>query len=106
MGLTGAQAVVDPQMLEAVVKDTLNATAPRTMVVLSPLKVTIGNLPPDAAATIDVPDFPTEPHKGSHTISFDKVIYIDRSDFREVVSIPFAHSHLTTVDRHIFCFLS
>nr|CAG4649950.1 EOG090X01EL [Sida crystallina] len=84
MGLTGAQAVVDPQMLEAVVKDTLNLTAPRTMVVLAPLKVTIRNFPAGSPATIEVPDFPTEPQKGSHQIAFDRVLYIDRSDFREV----------------------
>lgn len=84
MGLTGAQAVVDPQMLEAVVKDTLNVTAPRTMVVLAPLKVTIRNLPADVAAAVDVPDFPTEPQKGTHSIALDRVVYIDRSDFREV----------------------
>jgi hypothetical protein len=29
MGVTGAQAVVDPQMLEAFVRDFLNTTAPR-----------------------------------------------------------------------------
>ena len=29
MGVTGAQAVVDPQMLEAIVRDFLNTTAPR-----------------------------------------------------------------------------
>jgi len=29
MGVTGAQAVVDPQMLEAFVRDVLNTTAPR-----------------------------------------------------------------------------
>ena len=84
MGLTGAQAVVDPQMLEAVVKDTLNVTAPRTMVVLPPLKGTIRNLPADVAAAVDVPDFPTEPQKGTHSIALDRVVYIDRSDFREV----------------------
>ena len=41
MGVTGAQMGVDPQKLEAVVKDTLDLTAPRSMVVLVPLKVTI-----------------------------------------------------------------
>ena len=84
MGVTGAQAVVDPQMLEAVVKDTLNLTAPRTMVVLEPLKVTILNFPADTPTTLEVPDFPTEPQKGSHKIALDRVIYIERSDFREV----------------------
>lgn len=84
MGLTGAQATVDPQKLEAVVKDTLDLNAPRTMVVLAPLKVTILNYPFDGPTTIDVPDFPKEPQRGSHSIILDRVVYIDRSDFREV----------------------
>lgn len=84
MGLTGAQAVVDPQMLEAVVRETLNVKAPRTMVVLSPLKVIITDFPHDSKQVINVADFPSEPERGSHSVNFDRVVYIDRSDFREV----------------------
>nr|CAG4639800.1 EOG090X01EL [Daphnia pulex] len=84
MGVTGAQMGVDPQKLEAVVKDTLDFTAPRSMVVLAPLKVTILNFPSDRPTPIDVPDFPKEVQRGSHSVTLDRVIYIDRSDFREV----------------------
>jgi len=82
MGLTGAQASVDPQMLEAVVAATLDRTAPRTMVVLNPLKVTILNY--DGPTSLEVPDFPKNPELGSHTVTMGSVIYIDRSDFNEV----------------------
>ena len=85
MGVTGAQMGVDPQQLEAVVKDTLDLTAPRSMVVLTPLKVTIVNFPFDGAKTIDVPDFPKEVQRGSHSVTLDRVVYIDRTDFREVL---------------------
>ena len=84
MGVTGAQASVDPQRLEAVVKDTLDVSAPRTMVVLAPLKVTILNFPYNGPTAIDIPDFPKDPQRGSHTVTLDKIIFIDRSDFREV----------------------
>nr|CAG4634624.1 EOG090X01EL [Alona affinis] len=84
MGLTGAQVGVDPQKLEAVVRDTLDLSAPRTMVVLAPLKVTILNFPYNGPTSIDVPNFPKEPQRGSHSVVFDKTIFIDRSDFREV----------------------
>jgi glutaminyl-tRNA synthetase len=40
MGVTRAQMGVDPQKLEAIVKDTLDFTAPRSMVVLATLNVT------------------------------------------------------------------
>lgn len=84
MGVTGAQGAVDPSMLEASVRDYLNLHAPRRLVVLEPLKVTLTNFPHKEAITISVPDFPTNPEKGSHSIRFDKVIYIERSDFKEV----------------------
>lgn len=84
MGVTGAQTSVDPQKLEAAVKDVLDVTAPRTMVVLAPLKVTILNYPFDGPTTIEVPDFPKDPSRGMHKVVLDRVVYIDRSDFREV----------------------
>lgn len=54
------------------------------MVVLEPLKVTIKNPPQTHPIDINVPDFPNDLDKGSHNVKFDKVIYIERSDFREV----------------------
>lgn len=84
LGVTGAQSVVDPSMLEAFVRDTLNNTAPRVMVVLEPLKITIENYPHTTAIKVSVPDFPNKPELGSHDITFDRIIYIERSDFMEV----------------------
>lgn len=82
MGVTGAQMTIDPSMLEAVVRSTLNLTAPRTMVVLEPLKVNIVNLKKNQKIT--VPDFPDNPDKGSHEVTLSATIYIERSDFKEV----------------------
>lgn len=84
MGVTGAQVTVDPSMIEATVRDMLNVTAPRTMVVVEPLKVTILNHKDlQIPSTIEVPDFPNEPEKGSHSIAFDSVVYIEQSDFKK-----------------------
>ncbi|BFF89765.1 probable glutamine--tRNA ligase [Drosophila madeirensis] len=83
MGVTGAQIAVDPAMLEASVRDVLNVTAPRRLVVLEPLKVTIKNFPHAAPVQLEVPDFPQNPEKGSHKIILDRVIYIERGDFKE-----------------------
>lgn len=83
MGLTGAQMSVDPQMLEAAVRDVLNVTAPRKLVVLEPLKVTITNFLQNTPIKISVPDFPNDPDKGNHEIVFDRVVYIEKSDFKE-----------------------
>lgn len=59
----------------------------RTMAVLDPLKVTIDNWDTlGIASHFDVPDFPGEPNKATeqHSIACDKVVYIDRSDYRSV----------------------
>ncbi|XP_033606818.1 probable glutamine--tRNA ligase [Cryptotermes secundus] len=84
MGVTGAQAVVDPQMLEAFVRDILNTTAQRAMVVLEPLKVKIVNFPLPKTTDIQVPNFPSDPQQGFHFVPFSEELYIERTDFKEV----------------------
>lgn len=83
VGVTGAQGTIDPSMIEATVRNYLNTTAPRRLVVLEPLKVTLTNFPYDKPQFIDVPNFPSDPSKGTHKVVFDKVVYIERSDFKE-----------------------
>lgn len=80
LGVTGAQSTVDPSMLEAFVRDYLNNTAPRCMVVLEPLKVTIKNSS-IKSVDIDVPNFPNKPELGSYKVKLDRVIYIEKGDF-------------------------
>lgn len=85
MGVTGAQGAVDPAMLEACVRDVLNVTAKRRLVVLEPLKVTITNFPSESPIVLNVPDFPGQSDcKTSHDITFDRVVYIEQSDFKEI----------------------
>lgn len=83
MGVTGAQAIVDPPVLEAAVRDTLNVTAPRYMAVLEPVKLIISNFAESNPVSLQVPDFPGESDTAHHTAVFDRVVYIDGSDFRE-----------------------
>uniref|UniRef100_A0A915CT90 glutamine--tRNA ligase n=1 Tax=Ditylenchus dipsaci TaxID=166011 RepID=A0A915CT90_9BILA len=66
LGLTGASSTVDPMALDSVVRDYLNVTAPRIMVVLEPLKITIANYD-----ELDVSSF------------FARSVYIEKSDYRE-----------------------
>ena len=81
MGLTGAQVTVDPGMLEAVVRDNLNMSAPRSMVVTQPLRVVVqGGLQP---RQLSIPDFPAEPGRGEHKVTLQSPFYIERSDFKE-----------------------
>ncbi|XP_018321303.1 probable glutamine--tRNA ligase [Agrilus planipennis] len=84
LGLTGAQSSVDPSMLDAFVRDHLNVTAPRRMVVLEPLQLEIENYPHEGPVEVSVPNFPAKPDLGSHQVLFDKIIFIERNDFMEV----------------------
>lgn len=84
MGVTGALATVDPQMLESEVQDYLNLTASRTMVTLKPLKIIITNFEDlDKPKLLSVPDFPNDPDKGSHYVAFSSVLYIESNDFTQ-----------------------
>uniref|UniRef100_A0A8C8MB24 Glutamine--tRNA ligase n=1 Tax=Oncorhynchus tshawytscha TaxID=74940 RepID=A0A8C8MB24_ONCTS len=83
VGVTVAQATMEPHMLESCVRDVLNDHAPRAMAVLEPLKVTIANLPEGIRNDVRVPDFPANEFMGSHVIPFTRTIFIEQSDFRE-----------------------
>ncbi|CAF4395756.1 unnamed protein product, partial [Adineta steineri] len=71
IGVTMSQTVLHPDMLDACVREVLNATAPRVMVVLEPLKVTITNFPYENMIELPVLNIPGEESNGSHTIKFD-----------------------------------
>ncbi|UJR33814.1 hypothetical protein I4U23_021238 [Adineta vaga] len=83
IGVTMSQTVLHPDMLDACVREVLNATAPRVMAVMEPLKVTITNFPSKNIIELTVPNFPADESRGSHKIKFDSVIYIEKSDFTE-----------------------
>ena len=60
----GAKVTVEPGMLEAVVRDNLNITARRDVVVTQPLKLTeVGRR---EKRDITVPDFPNSQTRGTH----------------------------------------
>lgn len=83
VGVTMAQTTTDVSLLESCVRTVLNLTAPRAMAVLEPLKVTIENYPHSSKIEVTAPNFPADESKGSHSATFDKVIYIDSCDFVE-----------------------
>lgn len=83
VGVTMAQTTTDLSLLESCVRTVLNLTAPRAMAVLEPIKVTIENFPFETKQEIEVPNFPNDESKGTHKVVFDRVVYIDSSDFQE-----------------------
>lgn len=82
LGVTKANAIVQATKFEQLVRQYLETTVPRLMVVLEPLKVVIENLPDGYEEMVEVP-FSKDPSFGTHRVPFGKVVYIERSDFRE-----------------------
>ncbi|XP_008795989.2 glutamine--tRNA ligase [Phoenix dactylifera] len=71
--------------LEYHIREELNKTVPRTMVVLHPLKVVITNLDSGSTMYLDAkmwPDAPSDDVSSFYKVPFTKVVYIERSDFR------------------------
>ena len=80
-GVAKADSIVDFGLLEACCRDSLNASAPRAMAVLRPLKVIIDNYPDGLVEGIEVDVHPDRPELGKRTVKFSKEIFVERDDF-------------------------
>jgi glutaminyl-tRNA synthetase len=83
IGVAKANSVVDVNMLEFSVRETLNKTALRRMAVLRPLKVVIENYPEGESEEIEAQNHPDDPAAGTRRIAFGRELYIERDDFME-----------------------
>ena len=81
VGVSKAYSVVDFGLLEACVRDSLGAKAPRAMAVLRPLKVIIDNYPDELVEEIELPINQDKPEMGTRTILFSKEIFVEKEDF-------------------------
>ena len=82
IGVTRTENLINIQLLEHFCRQDLDTNASRAFAVLNPLKITLSNVAEDRYDTINAPNFPADPSKGTHPIVFSRTIYIDRSDFR------------------------
>uniref|UniRef100_A0A2N9FPW4 glutamine--tRNA ligase n=1 Tax=Fagus sylvatica TaxID=28930 RepID=A0A2N9FPW4_FAGSY len=86
VGITRSDnSTINLDRLEYHIREELNKTAPRAMVVLHPLKVVITNL--EAGSIIDLdakrwPDAQTDDASAFYKVPFSNIIYIEHSDFR------------------------
>jgi len=84
IGVAKSDSFVEVELLEHIVRDQLNLTAPRRMAVLEPLKVVIENYPADLEEEFEVLDFPQDPEtSATRMVPFGREIYIERGDFEE-----------------------
>ncbi len=84
IGVAKANSVVDIAMLEACIRDDLNARAPRAIAVLRPLKVIVDNYPAEQVEYFEVPNHPQNPAMGTRAVAFSRELYIEQEDFMEV----------------------
>lgn len=78
-GVAKAQSECDISYFEAVVRDYLNARAPRAMAVVDPLKLTVTNY--EGSEEIDFEVNQLDPEAGTRKVTFGKHLYIERGDF-------------------------
>lgn len=83
IGVNKMDSTVDLGLLEFCVREHLNATAPRVMAVLRPLKVTLTNWEPGKVEMIEAVNNPERPEDGTRMIPFTGELFIERDDFME-----------------------
>jgi len=83
IGVTKVESLSDIALLESCIKDELNATSPRVMGVLDPLKVIITNYPEDGEENLDGINNPNDESAGTRDVPFSRELYVERGDFRE-----------------------
>ncbi|MBN8919316.1 MAG: glutamine--tRNA ligase/YqeY domain fusion protein [Rhizobiales bacterium] len=83
IGVAKANSVVDLQMLDAAIRDELNATAQRRMAVLRPVKIVIENYPEGKTEELEAVNHPDDPAAGTRRIRFGRELYVERDDFME-----------------------
>lgn len=81
IGVSKAYSVIDFALLEACVRDNLNAGAPRAMAILDPIKLIIDNYPDDKTEEMECELHPDHPEYGTRKLPFCKELYIERADF-------------------------
>ncbi len=83
IGVNKFNSTIDYALLEHCLRDHLNATSPRVMAVLNPLKVVITNYPDSQTDELDAINNPNDESAGTRIVPFSKELYIERDDFME-----------------------
>ncbi|MCK5113412.1 MAG: glutamine--tRNA ligase/YqeY domain fusion protein [Phycisphaerae bacterium] len=82
-GVNKFNSTVDVQLLEHCLRQDLNATSPRVMCVMDPLKVVITNYPEGQVDQLEAINNPEDASAGTREVSFTRELYIERNDFME-----------------------
>jgi glutaminyl-tRNA synthetase len=83
IGVTKANGIVEFGLLEHFVREDLNKTALRRMVVTQPLKLVIENYPEGQVEHFEAENNPEDPAAGTRQVPFSRELWIEREDFRD-----------------------
>lgn len=81
VGIAKRDNLIDMALLESCVREELNQSAARVMVVSDPIKLTITNLPEGHQEHLLIENNPEDEKSGYRKVLFDRHLYIDRGDF-------------------------
>ena len=83
IGVAKVTSTVEYALLEACLREDLNAHAPRRMAVLRPVKLIIDNYPDGQTETVEVENNPSDPEAGVRPVSFSRQLWVEAEDFME-----------------------
>ncbi|MEZ4874530.1 MAG: glutamine--tRNA ligase/YqeY domain fusion protein [Flavobacteriaceae bacterium] len=89
IGVGKRENLIDVSHLEFNVREDLNKTAPRVMVVLDPVKLVITNYPEGKTEWLEAENNPEDEQAGNRQVPFSRELYIEREDFLEEANRKF-----------------
>ncbi|MBL6691916.1 MAG: glutamine--tRNA ligase/YqeY domain fusion protein [Pseudomonadales bacterium] len=83
IGVTKSDNNVELALLQSVIREHLEDSAPRVFGVLNPVKLVIENFPEGEKVALTVANHPKDESMGTRELNFTREVFIDRDDFRE-----------------------
>jgi glutaminyl-tRNA synthetase len=82
-GVAKRDNLIEIELLESCVREELNRTSIRAMVVTDPVKVIITNYDPTLSEDLPAENNPEDPTAGERIMTFSNELFIERDDFME-----------------------
>lgn len=89
VGVAKRENLIDVSLLEFCIREDLNKTANRKMVVMDPIKLTISNYPEGKTELLTTENNPEDEGSGTRELPFNKHLFIEREDFKEEANRKF-----------------
>jgi glutaminyl-tRNA synthetase len=81
IGVAKSASTVEYSFLEHCLREELNSTARRAMVVLRPVKLTVTNYPESANDDFEIENNPEDESAGVRRVTFSRYLWIEQDDF-------------------------